>query len=59
MTASLKDQGVSLTPVEEVAAQMVKAIEKGRPVVYVPGKWRMIMLIIQHLPAVIFNKLNI
>ncbi|MFS2112670.1 SDR family NAD(P)-dependent oxidoreductase [Herbaspirillum frisingense] len=59
MTASLKSQGARLAPVEEVAAQIVDAIARGRPVAYVPGKWRLIMMIIRHLPAVIFNKLNI
>ncbi|OYU11174.1 MAG: short-chain dehydrogenase [Comamonadaceae bacterium PBBC1] len=59
MTAHLKAQGVKLAPVEKVAQQMVVAIQKGQPTVYAPGKWWLIMMIIKHLPAVIFNKLNI
>jgi len=59
MTAALKSRGAKLAPVEDVAAQIVEAIEKGTPVVYAPGKWRLIMMIIRHLPAFIFNKINI
>ena len=59
MTAALKNQGAALSPVEDVAAGIISAIEKGSPVAYVPGKWWLIMMIIRHLPAFIFNKLNI
>jgi short-subunit dehydrogenase len=59
MTAHLKGAGAKLAPVESVAQDIVKAIAAGKPVAYVPGKWRLIMLIIRHLPAVVFNKLNI
>jgi short-subunit dehydrogenase len=61
MTARLKTagQGAKLAPVEEVARQIVRAIERGAPVAYVPGKWRLIMLIIRHLPGFLFNRLDI
>lgn len=59
MTAALKNQGGSLAPVEDVAAGIVSAIEKGSTVAYLPGKWWLIMMIIRHLPAFIFSKLNI
>lgn len=59
MTAQLKGQGARLAPVEGVAAGIVAAIERGAAVAYVPGKWRLIMWVIRHLPAFIFNKLNI
>ena len=59
MTAHLKAQGTKLASVEVVAKQIIEAIERGKPVVYTPGKWRLIMLIIIHLPKLIFNKLNI
>jgi hypothetical protein len=38
---------------------IVRAGEKGGPVVYTPAFWRFIMLVIRHLPSFIFNKLNI
>jgi short-subunit dehydrogenase len=59
MTAAFKAKGAKLAPVEDVAAQIVAAIEKGTPTVYAPGKWWLIMMIIRHLPAVVFNKINI
>lgn len=57
MTAHLPSGG--LAPVDQVARAIVKAIEAGKPVAYVPAKWQLIMLIVQHLPRWIFHKLNI
>lgn len=59
MTAHLKGQGAKLASVEDVAQGIVDAVERGQAIAYVPGKWRLIMGVIQHLPSVIFNKLNI
>jgi len=59
MTAHLKQQGGSLASVENVAQLIVKAISQGKPVVYAPAKWAVIMMIIRHLPRFIFNKLEI
>jgi len=57
MTAHLPSSG--LAAVDQVASAIVKAIEVGKPVAYVPAKWQLIMLIVQHLPRWIFHKLNI
>ena len=59
MTAHLKAAGASLAAVDDVAKRIVRAIEQGRPVLYVPAKWRAIMWVIRHLPAAVFNRLNI
>lgn len=59
MTAHLKGKGAKLSPVESVAKQIVKGIEAGKPVIYAPWKWSLIMMIIRHLPAFIFNKIDI
>lgn len=59
MTAHLKSQGAKLASVEDVAQKIVDAIKRGQAAAYVPRKWMLIMLIIQHLPRVIINKLNI
>jgi short-subunit dehydrogenase len=59
MTAHLKGQGAKLASVEDVAEQIVTAIEQGKPLAYVPGKWQLIMWVVRHLPAFVFNKLNI
>lgn len=59
MTAALKSQGAKLASVEDIATGIVDAIKKGKPVAYLPSKWWLIMMIIRHLPAFIFNKINI
>jgi short-subunit dehydrogenase len=59
MTAHMKAQGAKLAPVQEVARGMVAAIDRGRAVAYVPGKWWLIMQVIRHLPAFVFNRMNI
>ncbi len=59
MTAHLKTQGAALAPVQAVAVAIVRGMAAGRPVCYVPGKWRWIMLVVRHLPRFIFNKMDI
>ncbi len=59
MTAHLKEGGARLAPVEDVARAIVGAIERGQAVVYVPGKWWLIMMVIRHLPWFIFRRLKI
>jgi len=59
MTAHLKPQGGGLANVEDVAMLIVKAINQGKPIIYVPTKWALIMMIIRHLPYFIFNRVNI
>lgn len=57
MTAHLPQRG--LAPVEQVARLIVDGSAAGKPVVYAPGKWALIMMVIRHLPAFVFNKMNI
>lgn len=59
MTARFKKNGMKLALVETVAKQIVAAIDAGKPVVYTPKQWQIIMTIIALLPSFIFNKLNI
>ncbi|KPG00651.1 short-chain dehydrogenase [Rhodopseudomonas sp. AAP120] len=59
MTAELKGQGARLAPVESVAREIVAGIDAGKPTVYAPGKWKIIMTVVRHIPAVIFNRLEI
>ncbi len=44
---------------ESVAAGMMKAMLKGKDVVYLPFFWRYIMLIIMHIPERVFKKLSL
>lgn len=59
MTAHLKEQGAKLANVSGVAKAIVDGIARGAPVVYVPGKWALIMMVIRHLPLFVFNKMDI
>ncbi|WP_375405059.1 SDR family NAD(P)-dependent oxidoreductase [uncultured Amnibacterium sp.] len=59
MTSDLKAKGARLAPVRAVAAQLVAGVESRKPVVYAPGLWRIIMLVIRGLPRPIFNRLSI
>jgi short-subunit dehydrogenase len=59
MTAAFEAKGMKMAPVEEVARGIVAAVDKGKAIAYVPGKWWFIMRVIQHLPAIIFNRLDI
>lgn len=59
MTAALKQEGARLASVEQVAACIVHGIERGKPVVYAPGKWALIMMIVRHLPRFVFNRMKI
>lgn len=59
MTAHLVAQGQRLAAVEAVAQAIVQGAAKEHAVVYAPGKWRIIMLVIRSLPKIIFHKLKI
>jgi decaprenylphospho-beta-D-erythro-pentofuranosid-2-ulose 2-reductase len=58
MTAGMKGSE-EFADVEAVAATMVKGIDVGRDVVYVPGIWRIVMAVIRAVPERIFKKLNL
>lgn len=59
MTASFEKKGLLWSNPEKIAAAIVKAAQTGGPVIYAPAYWQLIMLVIRHLPAFVFNKLNI
>lgn len=59
MTARLKAQNAKLASVDDVAQRIVDAVKRGQAVVYVPRKWQLIMWVIRHLPAFLFNRTNI
>lgn len=60
MTAHIEGRGGPLwASADSVAAGIVKAIEKGRDVVYLPPFWALIMLIIRSIPERIFKKLSL
>ena len=59
MTAHLKQQGMALASAEQVAQAIVDGIAKGAATIYAPAKWKLIMLVIRHLPNFIFNRMDI
>ena len=58
MTESMKGSE-KFADVEKVAATLVKEIDKGTDVVYVPGIWRIIMTVVRAIPERIFKKMNL
>jgi decaprenylphospho-beta-D-erythro-pentofuranosid-2-ulose 2-reductase len=57
MTAGLKVPPFAGEP-EAVAARVVRAIDRGQPVVYAPGIWGLIMLVIRMLPRFVMRKIG-
>lgn len=43
---------------EEAAVQIHQAVRRKKMVAYVPGRWRWVMLIIQHIPSFVFRRLS-
>lgn len=59
MTAHFEKKGVLWAQPETIAKGIVRAMEQRRDVVYLPGIWRWIMLIIKHIPEAIFKRLSL
>lgn len=57
MTAGLKPPPFAGEP-EAVAADIVRAIDRGQPVVYTPWIWRWVMLVIRLLPRAVMRKIG-
>ena len=55
--ASWKQRAICAT-LEAIARGIINVINKKRDVVYLSGFWRLIMLIITHLPEGIFKRLK-
>ncbi len=55
--------GLGLQPLiaepNDVARDIVKAIEKGKDVLYTPWYWRYILMVLRHIPEFIFKKLSL
>lgn len=58
MTRDFK-KGLLWAKPEDVAAGIVKSVERGRSVVYLPGFWRFIMTVIRLIPEFIFKRLSL
>jgi len=59
MTAAIANKGALWATPERVAAGIVRAIDRRRSIVYLPGFWRVIMLVIRTIPEPLFKKLKL
>lgn len=57
MTAGLEPPPFAGEP-DPVARRVLRAIDRGSPVVYAPGAWRWIMLVIRHLPRAVMRRIG-
>lgn len=59
MTAHFEKKGLLWAKPEEIAKGVVRAVDRRRDVVYLPAIWRWIMLIIKHIPEVVFKRMSL
>ncbi len=57
MTAGLDPPPFAGKP-DAVAQDILKAIERGTPIVYTPGIWRYIMLVLRNLPRFVMRRIS-
>jgi short-subunit dehydrogenase len=57
MTAGMR--GPAMASPETAARDIVRAIDRGRDVVYTPGYWRIIMAVIRAIPAPVFKRMKL
>ena len=43
----------------QAAQSIYKAIQRRRQTVYIPARWRLVALVIQHIPSILFRRLSI
>jgi len=58
MTAHLPKNPLYASP-ERVARDIVRAVDRGRDVVYTPWWWRMVMFVVRIIPERIFKRLSL
>jgi decaprenylphospho-beta-D-erythro-pentofuranosid-2-ulose 2-reductase len=59
MAADHKAQGRKLASAEDVARTIVRGIDAKKFVVYAPPIWQLIMLVVRHIPRIVFRRLSI
>jgi len=57
MTAGLKAPPFAGEP-DGVARDIVEAMDRKKPLIYTPGIWRLVMLVIRHLPRFVMRKIE-
>ncbi|AXS42016.1 SDR family NAD(P)-dependent oxidoreductase [Breoghania sp. L-A4] len=59
MTQAMSKDGSLWSTPDDVARSIVEAVRSQRPVAYVPGRWRCIMLVVRHLPRTVLSRLGL
>jgi decaprenylphospho-beta-D-erythro-pentofuranosid-2-ulose 2-reductase len=59
MAAHHKAKGRRLASAEDVARTIMRGIDAKKLVVYAPPIWQLIMLIVRHIPRIVFRRLSI
>jgi short-subunit dehydrogenase len=59
MTAHIEKKGPLFASAEAVGKGIVRAVDKRRDVVYLPGFWRWIMAVIRAVPEGVFKRLSL
>ncbi|NVK29561.1 MAG: SDR family oxidoreductase [Gammaproteobacteria bacterium] len=59
MTSAFNNKGILWSDPQTVAKIIFKSMKNGKGDVYAPGYWRIIMLIIKHIPDFIFKRLSL
>jgi NAD(P)-dependent dehydrogenase (short-subunit alcohol dehydrogenase family) len=59
MTDGLKKGGPMWATPDQVGRILRRAADRGGPIQYAPGKWRLVMMIIRSVPAFIFHKTKV
>jgi short-subunit dehydrogenase len=57
MTAGLKPPPFAGEP-DRVARHVVRAIDRGTPMIYTPPMWRLVMLVIRNLPRFVMRRIG-
>jgi short-subunit dehydrogenase len=56
MTDGLKKGGAMWASADQIGRALRRAADRGGPIQYAPGKWRVVMAIIRAVPAFLFHK---
>jgi short-subunit dehydrogenase len=59
MTAHLDRSGLLWATPDKIAADIVAAVNKKSDIIYTPGYWRLIMLVIRSIPERLFKRLSL
>jgi len=59
MTDGMKKGGPMWASPDQVGRILRRAADKGGPIQYAPGKWRLVMMIVRSVPAFVFHKTKV